>query len=611
MSKLSHPNIVTYYGIEVHRDKVYLFMEYCEAGSLLSLLRTMDKLGEKLVQWYVLQILRGLSYLHSKNIVHRDIKPDSKLSLLNYLQSTTALTLLNTHCYCIDILLDHNDIIKLVDFGAAKTLNMHSVVLSRHSKNSKHGKQNTLTGTPAYMAPETIRNDPHDQPTLGSQDIWALGCCIVELITGEPPWSKLDNEWAIMYRVANDNPLLPESSELSELGIDFLQKCFVRPASSRPSANELLDHLWLSDVKNNMEELKCKLNNPRSSGTGDYSGNMPSWDRPDTPIFHRTFDPGYPFPQGSASRNQSNSYRSVEENEPSTTSALLHSPRALVSGMALKPTLANSKSHGSGEGCSHEAGTAHSNIESSHPYRMVSYMPQIPSNTANSALTSLNGDTGTQCNTHKYEGSVRLLASLGPGGTKGHETFDSSSKALPGALQSSTAPNLKDLDLTDPAYIDVIESLISMFPRDANAPEQKQSTIPPIGTTLSTIIYDTFVKGLTHFNLKGIPAQAEQRIPEDLAEYIEEQADIIVSLYLTIPMESTYGSETDLLGKKGLMTDILVEGEVDAARDLVRQRFEQQYWQYRHYQKLLQQYQQRIQLGDQHCPFQPNKGGGG
>ena len=75
---LDHPNIVQYYGIEVHRDKVYIFMEYCSGGSLANLLEHGRIEDETVIQVYALQMLEGLAYLHEAGIAHRDIKPESK-----------------------------------------------------------------------------------------------------------------------------------------------------------------------------------------------------------------------------------------------------------------------------------------------------------------------------------------------------------------------------------------------------------------------------------------------------------------------------------------------------------------------------------------------------
>ena len=75
---LDHPNIVEYYGIEVHRDKVYIFMEFCSGGSLANLLEHGRIEDETFTQVYALQMLEGLAHLHSRGIVHRDIKPESE-----------------------------------------------------------------------------------------------------------------------------------------------------------------------------------------------------------------------------------------------------------------------------------------------------------------------------------------------------------------------------------------------------------------------------------------------------------------------------------------------------------------------------------------------------
>ena len=79
---LDHPNIVSYYGIEVHRDKVYIFMEYCSGGSLAGLLEHGRIEDETVIQVYALQMLEGLAYLHQSGIAHRDIKPESEYTIL-------------------------------------------------------------------------------------------------------------------------------------------------------------------------------------------------------------------------------------------------------------------------------------------------------------------------------------------------------------------------------------------------------------------------------------------------------------------------------------------------------------------------------------------------
>lgn len=219
---LDHPNIVQYYGIEPHRDKVYIFMEYCSRGSLASLLEYGRIEDETVIQVYALQLLEGLGYLHEAHIVHRDIKPEN-------------------------ILLDHNGVIKFVDFGAAK-------IIAKQGKtvvaDGPGGRQGSMQGTPMYMSPEAIRGGRHPRARLGAVDIWSLGCVISEMATGSRPWAALDNEWAIMYNIANgDMPAMPNREQLSDLGIDFLRRCFERDPAVRASAAELLQHEWIQNIK--------------------------------------------------------------------------------------------------------------------------------------------------------------------------------------------------------------------------------------------------------------------------------------------------------------------------------------------------------------------------
>lgn len=85
-------------------------------------------------------------------------------------------------------------------------------------------------------------------------DIWSLGCCIVQMATGRRPWSTLENEWSVMYHVVTGHPPLPDASQLTSQGIDFLKKCFVRDPNKRPTAEELLNHPWITSYIDNYSE---------------------------------------------------------------------------------------------------------------------------------------------------------------------------------------------------------------------------------------------------------------------------------------------------------------------------------------------------------------------
>lgn len=257
---LDHPNVVSYYGIEVHRDKVYIFMEYCSGGSLAGLLDYGRIEDEQVIMVYALQLLEGLAYLHESGIVHRDIKPESK-SHHTCPFSRQILTVL-------DILLDHSGVIKYVDFGAAKVIARQGKTLIG-SQNTLSKANKSMTGTPMYMSPEVIKGE--NPGRAGAVDVWSLGCVILEMATGRRPWASLDNEWAVMYNIAQGNPpQLPNPEQLSSSGIDFLEKCFIRDPRKRASAVELLQHEWIMAIRN---QVSIEPTTPSDSGSSASTRN--------------------------------------------------------------------------------------------------------------------------------------------------------------------------------------------------------------------------------------------------------------------------------------------------------------------------------------------------
>ncbi|OWM89009.1 hypothetical protein CDL15_Pgr016393 [Punica granatum] len=210
LSRLKHPNIVQYYGSEIIEDRFYIYLEYVHPGSINKYVREhCGAITESVVRCFTRHILSGLAYLHSKKTIHRDIKG-------------------------ANLLVDASGVVKLADFGMAKHLSGQASDLS-------------LKGSPYWMAPElmnaVMQRDSNSDVAL-AVDIWSLGCTIIEMLTGKPPWSEYEGA-AAMFKILKDTPPIPES--LSPEGKDFLQHCFKRNPAERSSAAMLLEHRFLKN----------------------------------------------------------------------------------------------------------------------------------------------------------------------------------------------------------------------------------------------------------------------------------------------------------------------------------------------------------------------------
>ena len=219
LQTLSNTRIITYLGIEKTDTCVSIFMEYMPGGSLHAYIRKTGPLSEKKTLKFTGQILEGIHYLHSKSIVHRDIKGANVL------------------------MTKHGDI-KLGDFGASKRLG------NLLSGTGKYTNIKSVHGTSYWMAPEIIKGDGYGRRA----DIWSLGCTIVEMLTSSPPWYKLE-PMAAMFKIASEKtePILPK--EISQECRMFVFQCLTHDKIARPYANELLYHPFVAKEINQNQQL--------------------------------------------------------------------------------------------------------------------------------------------------------------------------------------------------------------------------------------------------------------------------------------------------------------------------------------------------------------------
>ncbi|EGR31829.1 protein kinase domain protein [Ichthyophthirius multifiliis] len=206
LSEMKHNNIVRYIDIQqdINQQHISILLEYVVGGSLNDMINKYGSINENLVQKYTKDILQGLEYLHYHGVVHRDIKG-------------------------ANILVDNNGICKVADFGGAKKIIQQDTILS-------------LAGTANWMGPEVIK-----QQNFGRySDIWSLGCTVIEMLTGKPPFYNLGNAFATMFKIAQDNESPPLPNNVSDICKDFLQKCLNPNPLKRWNVYQLLRHEFIS-----------------------------------------------------------------------------------------------------------------------------------------------------------------------------------------------------------------------------------------------------------------------------------------------------------------------------------------------------------------------------
>ncbi|XP_047366755.1 mitogen-activated protein kinase kinase kinase 4 isoform X2 [Vespa velutina] len=191
-------HLVRYYGLEIHREEMLIFMEFCAEGTLESLVAgSGNGLPESLVRKYTHQLLLAVTALHS-------------------------------HAANI-FLTNEGNCLKLGDFGSAVQIKAHTTM---------PGELQGFVGTQAYMAPEVFMKTE----SIGhgrAVDIWSVGCCIVEMASGRRPWSEYDSNYQIMFKVGmGETPAIPKTLSLE--GIDLIKKCLQHDPKKRYTANTLL-----------------------------------------------------------------------------------------------------------------------------------------------------------------------------------------------------------------------------------------------------------------------------------------------------------------------------------------------------------------------------------
>ena len=223
--------IVKFYGIYYLKNDntIWIILEYFEYGNIISYLNKINyKPDEELLATIIQNVLFGLLYLHSKNIIHRDIKSQN-------------------------LLLSSEGRIKISDFGI--------------SINKNNINPNNIVGSPYWMSPEVIIRDNYNEKT----DIYSLGITIYELVEGFPPYSEFKPAIAMKKIIQNPIKSLKNENKYSKELNDFVKLCLNVDFNERPNVSQLLEHKFIKKsgsvklLKNFIEENNCYFFNQKNS----------------------------------------------------------------------------------------------------------------------------------------------------------------------------------------------------------------------------------------------------------------------------------------------------------------------------------------------------------
>ncbi|WVZ92921.1 hypothetical protein U9M48_038951 [Paspalum notatum var. saurae] len=246
LKNLSHPNIVRYIGTAREENTLNILLEFVPGGSIQSLLGRLGSFPEAFIcssghqevyeTAFAWSGVFASQWNHTQGYKGKKISPGA------------------------NILVDNKGCIKLADFGASKQVEKLATATAAK----------TMKGTPYWMAPEVIVGSGHNC----SADIWSVGCTVIEMATGKPPWSLEYQEVSLLYYVGTTKSHPPIPEHLSPEAKDFLLKCLQKELEMRSAASDLLQHPF---VTGGLENL-CQLNHVAPKETS--SNELPAYVMP-------------------------------------------------------------------------------------------------------------------------------------------------------------------------------------------------------------------------------------------------------------------------------------------------------------------------------------------
>jgi serine/threonine protein kinase len=200
------PNVIDFYGWFEDEKRYYLLIEFLECKNLYEVIDRKSLPYDKVKKW-AYEILLGLKGIHDRGYVHSDMKPENVMLECDANKKPFRA--------------------KIADFGLTKSIGESC---------------SEPIGTLDYLSPEIILEDSKtfDPP----RDMWAYGCIVFEMLTGNPPFEENDYG-ATMYRIVNVDLKFPQNMEPSARS--FIQQLLIKDPTERMTAEQALNHAWFKE----------------------------------------------------------------------------------------------------------------------------------------------------------------------------------------------------------------------------------------------------------------------------------------------------------------------------------------------------------------------------
>jgi calcium/calmodulin-dependent protein kinase I len=210
MHKINHPNCVQLYEMFETSKKIYMVMELLTGGELFDRIVAKGSYSEREASDLIKDITSAIQYLHSIGIVHRDLKPENLIYLNQRADSP----------------------IKITDFGLAK-----------FRSGSKLEAMTTACGTPGYVAPEVLKNEPYGKAV----DMWSLGVILYILLCGFPPFYH-ESTAALYKQIKKGEYDFPDPywTDISDSAKNLVQCLLTVDPKKRYTAKQVLAHPWIA-----------------------------------------------------------------------------------------------------------------------------------------------------------------------------------------------------------------------------------------------------------------------------------------------------------------------------------------------------------------------------